>query len=372
MTAGRIVFAGGGHAHLYSLKRTGELVERGFEVVLVNPGRFLYYSGMSPGLLSGTYSPDEARIDVRHLVESGGGEFIEGRVRDIRPDRNLLVLEDGREVAYDALSVCFGSGVPGRRLSAGGDRVTPVKPVENMVALNRELRSLGGRLRVLVAGGGPAGCEVACNVSKIFEGAGIEGEVLLVDANPTVLKDSPARARRLMGETLKKRGVRVGAGRRIERVEEGVALTSEGEEISFDRMILAVGIAPPDICRRSGLLTSEDGGLWTNANLQSVSDHSVFGGGDSVAFRGDPLPRLGVFAIRQGPVIFHNLQALLTGRPLRPFTPQKNFLYILNLGGGEGLAVRGGLAWRGRAAWRLKDHIDRRFMSDYRRPNTGR
>src|SRR5699024_8931674 len=32
-----IVFAGGGHAHLYSLRRTGELVDAGYEVVLINP-----------------------------------------------------------------------------------------------------------------------------------------------------------------------------------------------------------------------------------------------------------------------------------------------------------------------------------------------
>src|SRR5699024_3302350 len=72
-----IVFAGGGHAHLYSLRRTGELVDAGYEVVLINPSRFLYYSGMAPGLLSRIYRPEEDRIDVRYLVKKGGGRFVQ-------------------------------------------------------------------------------------------------------------------------------------------------------------------------------------------------------------------------------------------------------------------------------------------------------
>ncbi len=52
-----IVFAGSGHAHLYSLTRVGELVRRGFDVTLVDPSPHLCYSGMATGVLSGTYAP---------------------------------------------------------------------------------------------------------------------------------------------------------------------------------------------------------------------------------------------------------------------------------------------------------------------------
>jgi hypothetical protein len=68
-----IAFAGGGHAHLYSLRRAAELTGRGFDVVLVNPSPYLYYSGMATGVVSGLYDPEETRTDVRRLVVSGGG-----------------------------------------------------------------------------------------------------------------------------------------------------------------------------------------------------------------------------------------------------------------------------------------------------------
>jgi hypothetical protein len=40
-------------------------VDEGFNVVpVVNPSRFLYYSRMSPGVLSRIYHPEETRVDV--------------------------------------------------------------------------------------------------------------------------------------------------------------------------------------------------------------------------------------------------------------------------------------------------------------------
>jgi NADH dehydrogenase FAD-containing subunit len=76
----------------------------------------------------------------------------------------------------------------------------------------------------------------------------------------------------------------------------------------------------------------------------------IFGGGDSISFRGEAITRLGVFAIRQGPVLFHNLRAIRKGEPLKEFEPQRTYLYVLTLGHYEGLAIYGPLVWRGAAA----------------------
>ena len=118
----------------------------------------------------------------------------------------------------------------------------------------------------------------------------------------------------------------------------------------------------------SGLATGGDGGLWVNRYLQSISDPRIFGGGDAISLRGEHLEKLGVFAIRQGPVLFHNLQAYLGGEPLKKFKPQKIYLYIINLGDGTGLAIYGSLVWRSRLAWRLKSCIDTKFVREFQYP----
>ena len=73
------------------------------------------------------------------------------------------------------------------------------------------------------------------------------------------------------------------------------------------------------------------------------------------------------FAIRQGPIIFNNLRAVLEGGPLAEYEPQRRFLYILNLGDGTGLATYGPFVWRGRLSWKLKHYIDTKFLEKYRR-----
>ena len=87
-----------------------------------------------------------------------------------------------------------------------------------------------------------------------------------------------------------------------------------------------------------------------------------------MSFEEGALPRVGVYAIRQAPILFENLLAAAGTGSVRTFTPQKKYLLILNLGGGIGLAVRGRRWWYGRLAFRLKDWIDRRFLREYQAP----
>lgn len=165
---------------------------------------------------------------------------------------------------------------------------------------------------------------------------------------------------------LRGRGVEVLLGCSIRSYEGGVAVAEDGRRVEADLIVAATGVAPPEVFRRSRLATGADGGLWVDHHLRSPSDGRIFGGSDSASFRGSGPPRLGVFAIRQGPVLYRNLQAVLRGEPLEVFRPQKRYLYVLELGDGTGLAIYGPLAWRGRLAATLKHRIDRRFMAEYR------
>ena len=368
-----VVFAGGGHAHLYPLLRTAELVGRGFDVILVNPSRYLYYSGMATGVISQTYTTEEDRIDVRRLVERGGGRFVEGRIEKVFPKDRQLLLESGERISYDVASFCLGSLVPVESISRDfteNDRVLPVKPVENTGKIRDFLLEpdRGPEPRVLVIGGGAAGCEVAANTINLLRREGKGGHVTLAESGPALLESSPKKARHEMYNYLAERGVEVSLGSRVVSYGGGAARLETGREVAADLVIPAVGVDPSPVFRRSGLLTGDEGGMWVDHYLRGVGDGRLFGGGDSVSFRGETLPQLGVFAIRQGPVLFHNLQAALRGEKLRAFEPQKRYLYILNFGDGSGLAIYGSLVWRGRSAMWLKNEIDKRFMKTYSNP----
>ncbi|MDX1579904.1 MAG: selenide, water dikinase SelD, partial [Gemmatimonadota bacterium] len=75
------------------------------------------------------------------------------------------------------------------------------------------------------------------------------------------------------------------------------------------------------------------------------------------------VPKAGVYAVRQGPVLIENLRrALAEARPFRSYRPQRDFLALLNLGDGTAVGAKWGLTASGRWVFRWKDWIDRRFM----------
>jgi selenide,water dikinase len=99
--------------------------------------------------------------------------------------------------------------------------------------------------------------------------------------------------------------------------------------------------------------------------LQS-SDANVFAAGDCAHLTHTPRPKAGVYAVREAPILFHNLRAVMTGDALRRYHPQRDYLKLISLGGKSALAERFGTVFSGPLMWRWKDHIDQKFMDQFR------
>src|SRR5262249_61177570 len=85
-------------------------------------------------------------------------------------------------------------------------------------------------------------------------------------------------------------------------------------------------------------------------------------GVDTVALAARESLMSGGYGGRAGPVLADNLRRILTGRPLRPFRPQREALYLVSTGERYALGTRNGFVVEGAWVWRWKDWIDRRFM----------
>jgi len=143
--------------------------------------------------------------------------------------------------------------------------------------------------------------------------------------------------------------------------DQAVRLTS-GESRPCDFLFMAVGVQPSSLFRDSGIPTGDDGGLLVNRFLQSVAHPEIFGGGDCICFAPRPLAKVGVYAVRQNPVLLQNLQRALCGGGLIPFTPQQDYLLAFNMGDGSAIVRWKSLVFDGRPGFALKDYLDRRFM----------
>ncbi len=361
-----LVLVGGGHAHMMTLLHAGDYLQRGHRVTLISAGAYHYYSGMGPGVLSGIYRPEEIRFHVKRMVEDRGGTFVEEKVVRIDAPARTLQLASGASLGYDVVSFNTGSEVPTDRLAGVTDEMLTVKPIEKLISGRARVQELLRREapRLLVVGGGAAGTEIAGNLHRLVQKEGKRASITLV-AGRRLLAPFPDKMRRLALGSLAARGVEVIEGAYVSEFTDGSARLNDGREVSADLVFLALGVAPSPIFSDSGLPTGEDGGLLVNQHLQSVAHPEMFGGGDCISLEGNPLDRVGVYAFRENPILLHNLLAALEGRELKAFTPQKEYLLILNLGNGDGIFYRRPWVWRGRLAFRIKDAIDRKFMRTF-------
>lgn len=363
-----LVFVGGGHAHLTSLKDLSSFRKRGHQVTLISSSPYHYYSGMGPGLLSGTYHPWEVRFHIKKLAEDQGATFIRDKVIKIDPNQHLLSLSAGVKVNYDIVSFNTGSEVPVESLTTTPqDNIVTVKPIVNLfkarpIILDAIRRNKA--LNLVVVGGGPAGVEVSGNLWRLLHENRGKGEITVIGGR-RLMGDAPDRVRYLVLKSLMRRGLQVVEGTHVKAIENRMVSLSDGRRVAFDITFLAIGIRPSSLFRDSGLPTSTDGGLLVNSHLQSVTYTDIFGGGDCISLKGHSLAKVGVYAVRENPILYHNLLAALEGGKMLTFKPQKHFLLIFNMGDGNGIFWKKSWAWESRFAFLLKDYIDRRFMKKF-------
>ena len=364
----QIVLIGAGHAHLYVAAHAAELARAGGRLVLVEPGNF-WYSGLATGMLAGQYDAQADQVDPAALVARGGGELIRDRLKAVDAARRTVTLASGNTLKYDVLSLNIGSEVSTRDIPGAEQYATAVKPISNLWRLREELEQrfrqpAAPPIRVVVVGGGPTGCEVAACIDSLARRRAAGVQMTLLSRGDRLLAGLPAGASRRMTAALARRGIAAVPSTPVREVEDGAVVGSDGRRWHADLVLLATGLVAHSTVRQLNLPAGA-GGFRVRATLQSVADERVFATGDCARLEGHRLPKLGVFGVRQAPVLLHNLGAILHGTELRPYRPQRRYLMILNLGCGRALAVYGRAHWLGRLSFWLKDRIDRRFLCQY-------
>ena len=179
------------------------------------------------------------------------------------------------------------------------------------------------------------------------------------------MPNHPQGVRRRARTSLASRAVRIVEDNRITAIQSGKVTDSKGTVHPFDIIFVAVGVSPSKVFGKSGIATGVDGGMLVNRYLQSTAFSNIFGGGDCISFADSPLDKVGVYAVRQNPILVHNLMAALEGTELRAFDPGGQYLLIFNLGDDTGILYKYSLLFGGRLAFFIKDYIDRKFMRHF-------
>jgi len=372
-----LILAGGGHAHVEVLRRFGLSRPPGVRVLLISPDSHTPYSGMLPGLLAGHYTRDDCHIDLRPLCDRAGAAFAVTRVEGIDLPGRRVRCADGQTREFDALSLDVGSTPDLGSVPGAAEHTVPVKPVAGLLEAWREMearceRRPAGHLRLAVVGGGAGGAEVALAIRRRCRREDPQQEPAIAIVTNGLLSGHPARARVLVARALAGRRITLMDRRLVVRLTAGEIQCASGERVPADLIVWATGAAAVPWVGQSGLACDDRGFAAVNDGLQSPSHPFVFAAGDVATMLTRPLPKAGVFAVRQGPLLDGNLRRYLAGEPLRPFRPQPRYLSLMSTGDGHAIASWAGLAWQGRWVWAWKDRIDRAFMRRYQAERTPR
>ena len=367
-----VVLLGAGHtnAHIIRMWRMAPLADA--RLTVVSNFYAATYSGMLPGTLAGLYPADRMQIDLVRLCAVAGARLIRAPVTGLDLARQELLCADRPSIPFDVLSIGIGSvprGAPGLM----DDTVLPIKPMQTFLdrledRLVRLRADLGARpLQVAVVGAGAGGVEITfCLPERLRQICGQHPfELSLIDAADTILAGMPSGTISIACQELKRRGVRLLLGRAVEQVTQGEILLSDGSRHAADLVLWATGAKPPELLAGLGLPMDQQGFLLTEATLKSTAEVPVFAVGDCGSIRGQTAPKAGVYAVRQGPVLWGNLHRQLSGQPLLEYRPQPGFLSILATGDRRAILHYKGLTFHGRWCWRLKNRIDSRFMDKY-------
>ena len=342
----RVVLLGGGHAHAVVLRAFRNFISKNLEVVLVSADPVHTYSGMVPGVVAGHYAAADAQIDLARLARDAGAQFVRGRVLRLDPLDKQIVLSNGDTLGYDVASLNLGSTPAG----TAADSIA-VKPFEGFIENWRALLKKGPAApRVAVVGAGAGGLELAMAMKFALDRRGTGGAVTVFSERNSF---PPALAARIRN-ALDRLGIELRADTRVTAIDAG-----------FDAAFWATGASAPPLLRESGLRTDAQGYALVDANLRSVSHPDVFAAGDAASLEGVTLPKSGVYAVRQGPVLADNLKRLVRGMGMLDYIPQPDSLSLISCGGKYAIASRGAWTAEGRWAWRWKNWLDRRWIAKF-------
>jgi NADH dehydrogenase len=354
----QIVVVGGGAGGLELATRLGAHFGREqFDIILVEKSRTHIWKPLLHEVAAGALDANLDEVGYRSHGHDWGYRFFYGVMEGVdRDSRHVLIApvldEDGGEIMgrhrirYDYLVLAVGSvsndfGTKGvarhcifldSRLEA--DRFRN-KLLNHCLRVSRTLQndpSADAKVTVDIVGGGATGVELAAelyNAAAALRHYGLEVfdesrlKVTLIEAGPRILPQLPEKLAEAAHKELEVLGVRVITGEQVvEATAEGM-LTKSGELVKADLKVWAAGVKGPEMLAKLGLEVTRSNMLVVKPTLQTTWDERIFAIGDCAFFvpeaGGRPVPPRAQAAHQMAATCFHNLKAMIAGKPLRPF-----------------------------------------------------
>lgn len=326
--------------------------------------------------------PERARLPLQSLLPPDLITVVRADVERILPDEHRVATSAGIH-DYDRLVIALGSttawpAIPGLR-----ERAFPLRWWNEAVALRKHIRDTvaaaatitdrGRRrchLRIVVAGGGFTGCQLAGELAHWLPDLADTHDVSVFDMHLMLLEQedrllpnwkpwSSRRAERI----LTRKGVDVRVNSPLRGVD-GEYVSIGDEQVCTHTLVWTGGIRAPAVLAESGLPVGEQGRVIIDDFLRVPSFPEIFVAGDCalVMRDGEPVPANASYALRQGAYVARTLVDEATGREIRPYRPVVLGM-LVSLGNTDAVGDVLGLPVFGWPAGAIREGVERWYLS---------
>jgi len=363
----RIVVLGAGYAGLTCFLELQAHLPRHCDLALVNLDRYHWFTTELHTYVAGEEA-DAIRLPLARVVVRPG-RLVVGRVQRVDPAGRVVFLADGQTLPYDLLVFALGSepeyyGLPGvaeHSLEVGsweGARQLRAR-VHQLAAVSGGDRPPG---RVVVAGGGLTGVELAGELADQFPG---RLKLTLVEAGPEIMPGFAPELVHTARKVLEQKGVEIRTAQPIVEAEAQRIHLKDGTTLPFDLLVWAAGVRGSAVLAESGFATNRRGRALVDPYLRAEGYPDVYVVGDSAALI-NPLtsrevPPSGQVAVQMGRHAGRNILRRLRGQSQEVFVPRLRGAFA-SLGQREGVGQIGDEQFVGVPAMLLKEVIEMRHI----------
>ena len=381
--AWNVVIAGGGFAGASAARELERLLpKQSARLTLVNDVNFLLYTPFLPEAAAGTLEPRHVVTPLRDMLRRTYLRLGSISAHDPATRTVELSTHEGEDetLHYDQLLVAVGSvsrslPIPGLDRHAIGFKSLAdaiwlrnhvIETLERANATDDPARR-EELLTYVFVGGGYSGLEALAELQDFaadaigrYPRARLHGmRWILVEALDRVLPEVDTGLADYAVRELRGRGIDIRMETRLEEAREDSVTLSTGEEIPTQTIVWTAGVAPHPSLKALSLPLDDRGKVEVDDFMRVRGLPGVWAAGDCAAVpdpdknRAKPCPPTAQHAVRQGPIVAHNIACELGVK-----TKPRRFEYrakaaFVNLGRYKAVGQLGTRRFSGFPAWWL-------------------
>lgn len=382
-----VVIIGGGFGGIAAAKKLKN--RKNIDVTLIDRSNHHLFQPLLYQVATAALSPGDIATPIRELFKNTRNvRILMAEAEQVQPDRQVVILGDGREVGYDRLILAPGArynyfgNSEWERHAPGLKSIADALDIRERILLSLEeaeqiedpkLRE--PYLTYVIIGGGPTGVEMAGAIAEIAKRQMIrnyrnisanEVRVFLVEAASGILQgysEELSEKARLMLEGM---GVRVLLETPVTRIRKEQVQFKSGT-IRTPNIIWAAGVAASPLVNSLDAEQDRSGRVRVDPDLSVPGRPEVYVIGDAAVVsdeKGAPLPAVAPVALQQGAYVADRILGIGEEKA-SPAFHYKDKGSMATIGRAKAVAQIKGLKLSGFTAWFLWSFVHILFLMQF-------